>query len=94
MSAIVWQAPALLNIYSEAEWPAVCLFNNKGHHTMPLKEYHILREKESMVYSVFSFLLRKNPPITQIRTATPATIADPTMPDTVVPAAESLPGKA
>ena len=63
---------------------------------MPLKIDHIFkREREkSMVYSVLTFLLRKNPPITQIRIATPATIADPTMPDTVVPAADSLPGNA
>ena len=38
--------------------------------------------------------LRKNPPATQISAATPATMAEPTSPDTVVPAGLSLSGKA
>ena len=62
---------------------------------MPLIIYTIFRERNrSMVYSVLIFLLRKNPPIRHIIMATPATMADPTIPDTVVPAEESLPGKA
>ena len=63
---------------------------------MPLKIYHIFKRERDKEYgySVLTFLLRKNPPITQIRIATPATIADPTIPDTVVPAADSLPGNA
>ena len=67
----------------------------RGIVRCPLKYTIFLkREGKSMVYSAFSFLLRKNPPMKQISIATPATIADPTMPDTVVPAADSLPGNA
>ena len=41
-----------------------------------------------------TFFLRKKPPAMQISSAAPATIAEPTKPETVVPAALSLFAKA
>ena len=41
-----------------------------------------------------TFFLRKKPPAIQMRTATPATMAEPNKPETVVPAALSLLAKA
>ena len=46
------------------------------------------------LYFAAALRLRKKPPATQISTTTPATIAEPTRPETVVPAWLSLPAKA
>ena len=54
---------------------------------------------EGLFISVFyafavTFFLRKKPPAIQISSATPATMVEPTRPETVVPAALSLFAKA
>ena len=55
------------------------------------------RPPRAFAYSVLAssfFFFRKNPPAKQINTATPATIAEPTIPETEVPTGESLPENA
>ena len=53
-----------------------------------------LKTQNSNLKTVYAFFFRKKPPAKQMRIATPATRAEPTTPEKLVPAALSLSGKA